>query len=118
MIYCILNKAQNTCKIGFSKNPQKRLQTLQTGNSDILSLKFILPGEEESEILLHDKFKEDKIRGEWFIYSDKIRLYFKTNIKPIEIPAQSGFKKNKFKLKKKKKYSWKDKKKIKMIYNS
>lgn len=63
----------NIYKIGVSKNPQKRVKQLQTGNCNSLELIFeILIDDKinayEAEKIIHDYLKENKKwkHGEWF----------------------------------------------------
>lgn len=66
-------KSGNAYKIGVSKNPEKRLQTLATGNCDIeliytsrkLSNAYFI------ESFLHDKFSDSRINSEWFFAKDE-----------------------------------------------
>ena len=76
-VYFILNPALDHVKIGFSKNPVKRLAALQTASSVSLEFLLILPGDKFMEKMFHDKFEHCRLRGEWFDYKDeelKIRV--------------------------------------------
>jgi hypothetical protein len=92
MIYLIINKAENFCKIGYSSNPDARLKQLQTGNPYSLDLITSIQGDISLERELHKKFNHLKLQGEWFEYTDEIRDYFKvtstenyiTSLKTIE----------------------------------
>lgn len=53
-------------KIGISKNPKKRLHTLQIGNAVPLTLLAIHKGTFADEQKIHQIFKEHHIQGEWF----------------------------------------------------
>ena len=54
------------CKIGKSDNPKKRTLQLQTGNPYELYVYKTLPGYARLEKMLHNYFKEKKIKREWF----------------------------------------------------
>jgi hypothetical protein len=71
MIYIIGNKEQNICKIGYSKRPYRRIETLQKTIPLKLHIISIFEGDFIDEQLLHDKYHEFRIKGEWF-YLDKI----------------------------------------------
>lgn len=60
-------------KIGYSKEPFKRLASLQTASPYRLELLAIVPGTEETEDQLHRKFASYRLAGEWFTLSDSIR---------------------------------------------
>lgn len=66
MVY-IITDGTNT-KIGWSKNPQKRLKQLQTGNSNKLKILKIYDVPRVKERFLHKALFRFKIRhnGEWF----------------------------------------------------
>lgn len=61
--------------VGYSKDPQRRLNTLQTGNSTPLQMLLTIPGTIQSERALHRRFKRDHVNLEWFNYSDDIQRY-------------------------------------------
>ena len=77
MIYVIKCTKTKSCKIGFSSNPESRLAQLQTGNPFSLELVAEMEGCINDEKLLHEKFKEFRLNGEWFEYIDEIKEYFK-----------------------------------------
>jgi len=60
----------NQQKIGFSKNPEKRLKTLQTANSEKLYLHYKFEINEETarqfENFVHRDLNYNRTRGEWF----------------------------------------------------
>lgn len=59
-------------KIGYSKNPEKRLKSLQTGNQAPLKLLLVLDGGTDKEAELHERFAELRSRGEWFYHSNDL----------------------------------------------
>lgn len=78
MIYFILNEENQHIKIGYSVNPLKRIKALQTGNSYNLEILTVIEGDISMEKLLHKKFKNYKIKNEWFQFSEEIKefIYF------------------------------------------
>jgi hypothetical protein len=66
MIYFIQDTATQSIKIGLSKKPKKRLGMLQTANPHKLLLLGTIPGTAVDEALLHSKFAEYRLHGEWF----------------------------------------------------
>lgn len=67
MIYFLKNHANNTIKIGRTKDPAERLRTLQTGNSDRLEFLYIIDDVEDSfETFVHEVCDRYHISGEWF----------------------------------------------------
>lgn len=80
MIYFIQAGENGPIKIGRSEDPQKRLEQLQVGNHQKLSIIWICENEQyeddcEFESILHDIFKEYKLRGEWFRWCKQVEKY-------------------------------------------
>jgi hypothetical protein len=69
-VYFILNEDLMHMKIGYSKEPNNRLKTLQTATSSKLKLLFALGGSKKLETLLHKEFSLSNIRNEWFVCDD------------------------------------------------
>lgn len=67
-------------KIGFSKNPEKRLSDLQVSNSRPLVLLGTMKGGRGTEQRIHTLFEHLRITGEWF-FSDPTLLHFIRNAK-------------------------------------
>jgi hypothetical protein len=65
-VYAIQGNPSSPVKIGTSKDPLKRLRTLQTGSHETLDLLHVLPGWRENEQELHAWFAEWRHRDEWF----------------------------------------------------
>lgn len=67
-IYLIRSNEHGYHKIGVSKTPQKRLDSLQTGNFDTLTLinKYQSKYAYKIEKTLHNLWRYLKINGEWY----------------------------------------------------
>lgn len=67
----------NYYKIGKTNNIEKRLKQLGTSNPEITLIGLT---DLYSEELLHKKFKDYRVKGEWFIFEDrvleKVKRYF------------------------------------------
>jgi len=70
--YIILDGVNNLVKIGESENPKERLKQFQTANPNKLELVGMT---DEPEGVVHNRFRGDRARGEWFEYSDEIRRF-------------------------------------------
>lgn len=66
MIYFIQNTVTKAIKIGYSKNPKKRLDSLQTATPDKLTLLGAIQGGLEHETAFHERFAKYALQGEWF----------------------------------------------------
>jgi hypothetical protein len=74
-IYFISEENNNRVKIGYSKDPYKRLKQLQTGNSNKLILLNAIPGSQKEERKWHKLFCHSKINNEWFHLSEEILTF-------------------------------------------
>ena len=87
MIYFISNATTGSIKIGYSKNPSKRLFTLQTASPDQLSLLGTIKGGLEHEAAYHEQFAQHRLQGEWFgkaILSDVMAIMEKETASPAK----------------------------------
>jgi hypothetical protein len=66
VIYFIQDKTTGAIKVGWSKNPKRRLGTLQTATPNELVLLGTVQGGLEHEAGLHDRFAQHRLQGEWF----------------------------------------------------
>jgi len=76
MVYLIACDDLRVCKIGYTKNLESRLSSLQTGHAYPLRLVFSLNGGRDLERRLHFKFRCLRLRGEWFRFEHHFPLFF------------------------------------------
>ena len=69
-VYLIRSGADGLVKIGFSDTVHKRISQMQVGSPDRLTILRILDGGRELEAALHAWFKPNRVRGEWFTFSE------------------------------------------------
>lgn len=67
-LYVIGDKERNVCKIGISGDPCERLKRIQTGYPWPLDiwLELAIANPAKVEKILHTKFQEFRLNGEWF----------------------------------------------------
>lgn len=65
-VYFILDRDLGVVKVGYSKDPDKRLLSLQTGNSSELELVHRISGTKRDEAVYHAEFAHLRLHGEWF----------------------------------------------------
>tara|TARA_Y100000310_G_C20334261_1_gene646713 strand:+ start:381 stop:680 length:300 start_codon:yes stop_codon:yes gene_type:complete len=65
-LYFIQSDVTGMIKIGRSKDPQKRLKQLQTGNPNKLKLIASFEKEGWKEKALHEELSRYRLEGEWF----------------------------------------------------
>jgi predicted GIY-YIG superfamily endonuclease len=84
-------QCNNYIKIGVSKNPERRIKSLQTGNP--YKIKLILAIEDSAaydlEYQFHKYYEKEKSVGEWFEINDNIRNFVK-NLKIKEYRDAGG----------------------------
>ena len=85
-VYLIQSLENGYYKIGISKNNQKRLRTLQTGNSSEIKIVETYLSEVSNliEKALHRRYSHNKKEGEWFNLSIEIESTFIEECKKIE----------------------------------
>jgi hypothetical protein len=74
-VYFIQEKAGGPIKIGFSKDPQKRLSEIQTGYPRELMILAIMPGGRVQEREIHRRFGMNRMFGEWFKDDEKLMKF-------------------------------------------
>ncbi|MCP4336644.1 MAG: hypothetical protein GY679_02205 [Mycoplasma sp.] len=66
VVYFIGNQEEGNVKIGFSTDVNRRIKELQTSSPSKLKILKTFPGDISKERELHERFKEYRIKGEWF----------------------------------------------------
>jgi hypothetical protein len=80
-------QGQKKYKIGYTKNNvEKRLKQLKTGNSNDLTIEKVFNSKwgTKIEAILHRKYSNSKISGEWFYLSEKEVSLFDSDCKNLE----------------------------------
>ena len=81
LIYVIQGESGGPMKIGYTKDLQKRIATLQTGYPDNLKVVLTFPGSLKIEQKIHNDLTQYRMRGEWFkpeqYVFNRIELYKK-----------------------------------------
>ena len=65
-VYFIREEGTGNIKIGVTNNPSSRLSSMQTGNSNRLTLVHLIPGDTQLEERIHNVCSRYRIHGEWF----------------------------------------------------
>jgi hypothetical protein len=66
LVYFIQAIDGGPIKIGTAKDPSARLLSLQTGSHHTLVIRKVIPGGAGREAELHSRFRDQRVRGEWF----------------------------------------------------
>lgn len=85
-VYLIQSLENSYYKIGISKNPQRRIKQLQTGNSSKLKLIEIYPSHHANVIekTLQRRYSHLRKEGEWFDLSLLNEISFKDECKKLD----------------------------------
>lgn len=77
IVYFILDEYSNSVKIGYTtlKGLKKRIETLQIGTPNELTLLGATWGDKKTEKKIHEKFDYSHIRGEWFHYTKELEEF-------------------------------------------
>jgi len=65
-VYLIEDVTADAVKIGRAKDPQARLANMRTGTINDLHLRHAIRCDMGAERVIHERFKDRRIRGEWF----------------------------------------------------
>ncbi|WP_036010565.1 GIY-YIG nuclease family protein [Bradyrhizobium yuanmingense] len=79
--FIYLVRAGEFVKIGQSIRWKERLEEIQIGSPYTIVPLLVLVGEPSLERRLHNRFRRDHFRGEWFHFGPAIRAYIKENLK-------------------------------------
>jgi hypothetical protein len=85
MIYFIGNREMNICKIGYSKRPYRRIESIKKTVPFELEIFSIIEGSMSEEKMYHSKYSEFKIKGEWFKLSKVEELGFDAPISVLMV---------------------------------
>lgn len=72
MIYFAQEQHSQLVKIGFSDDPWLRHSKMQADCPGLLTVLCLEEGDTAYERSLHERFATDRVRGEWFRFSDQI----------------------------------------------
>lgn len=72
-------------KIGLAKNVDKRIAALQTAHAYNLDLIRVIPGGALEEWACHFEFRSQRIRGEWFTFSEPMMTFEPSGLSRITL---------------------------------
>lgn len=81
VVYGIQAATGGPVKIGWSTSPRhafRRLASLQTGNPELLQLRWAIAGSQDVERMAHRVFAAQRVRGEWFTVTSAIEEFFRS----------------------------------------
>lgn len=82
-IYLIGSLKYGFVKIGYSKNPHKRLKEIQVGCPFEVNILSVAKGNMLKEKLIHKKYSKYKSFGEWFFIKGEVELMVKKEMDRI-----------------------------------
>jgi len=66
--------APGRIKVGYTKQPERRLRSLQATDMEPLTTLGVIDGDRTTEKHLHEMLREHRLRGEWFQDCDAVRI--------------------------------------------
>jgi len=94
VVYFIGEHGSNRVKIGTSRDVKKRMQGLQGANGASLELLATIPGDRDAERIMHQRFAQFRLVGEWFHLSDPLRAFINERRALLGIAPVSAAKSN------------------------
>jgi hypothetical protein len=82
MIYFI--ETEGMVKIGYSNDPRRRFHNLSIGCPTRCTLVAVIEGGKVEEKRIHEMFKADRIRGEWFKFTVEINTFMRERALPLD----------------------------------
>lgn len=79
LLYFIKEEGSNYVKIGSSRTPGTRLMFLQVANPRKLKLLKMIDAGKGGESACHRLFDPERVRGEWFYFSDELEKFLQQN---------------------------------------
>ena len=92
-IYFIQMGDTGPIKIGQSVNPMLRIEQLQTANPETLRILWVYEGDQYTESQVHELFKGNRIRGEWFAPTDDLISFIESELQndyEINVPSNNN----------------------------
>ena len=89
-VYMIQANPSRRVKIGHSAYVEGRLALFQCANPEELRVLRLFEGDQPEEALLHWRFRKQRIRGEWFDFSDDMLGELSFNAIALERAASVG----------------------------
>lgn len=83
-LYLFYNKESNLLKIGRSGRTKSRHKEVCKSEGTELEILFDIPGIGYTELSVHEKFKDLRVKGEWFKYDESIINFYKEKSKPCK----------------------------------
>ena len=78
-VYFIVPDGRDVVRIGYSSRVKRQLADMQASSPDNLSIALEVDGTEALESALHQRFRDSRIRGEWYRLSLPIQHYMVEN---------------------------------------
>lgn len=75
-VYFLHAASAGAVKIGYTSHPRARLSSIRGSSAETLDLLLALPcSSMKAESVLHKSFASDRMRGEWFLYTTRLRHF-------------------------------------------
>jgi hypothetical protein len=74
-VYFARSGTDGAVKIGYARDPKRRLSLLQTGNPERLVMIRLIAGDLADEAEAHRHFADIRLSGEWFSFTEEMLTY-------------------------------------------
>jgi hypothetical protein len=81
MIYFIRSGRRGLVKIGYTTNAQARLENLQCGSAEPLTIIGLAEGDRKAESDWHRRFAHLRLHGEWFRFAPELKRAAKPHLR-------------------------------------
>ena len=75
-VYLMLDTTNDLLKIGYSSDPFRRHKEIVHGSANVVNLLGFFPGSKLNELIVHNLFKNVRVKREWFQHDVAIVDYF------------------------------------------
>lgn len=89
-VYFVQGVRGGPIKIGFAADPATRLAELQVGSNVRLRILCAVPAALNDERTMHARFKKDRLHGEWFSASGRLKRFIADIVESGIVPACAG----------------------------
>ena len=75
VVYFFLSTETCRVKIGYAENLDRRHRSISTGAGMELKIALVIRGGRDKEKAYHHRFKQYRLKGEWFRYEGKLKTF-------------------------------------------
>lgn len=89
-VYAIWAQATDLVKFGTAEDVRRRFSQIKVSSPDVLHLVMDVPGDSALEREIHFRFREHRVRGEWFKTSAEVLEFLAGMVEVGAMPVELG----------------------------